>query len=226
MNTVEKSLGYGIRYRKIPGRCFPVTPVQLAAAALCRLMSRAGDTRNDLAMPRNDSPPACRISTNAMSTCAGRLLSRVPAFRVLASPALVPSEMVMRSCSASVAMMEMTTSRIIPQLSKNGSWKLRQPTPQSSSCWRCLSVFRTPSARQPISSEIVDNESFAHGHAGGSRAPPQSINGSQPKNFDEVSAVRTTAKWQLWCYSPSSRSATVLASDAGTVSTAGSNPVN
>jgi len=51
----------------------------------------------------------------------------------------------MRSCSASVAMMEMTTSRIIPQLSKNGSWKLRQPTPQSSSCWRCLSVFRTPS---------------------------------------------------------------------------------
>jgi hypothetical protein len=51
----------------------------------------------------------------------------------------------MRSCSASVAMMEMTTSRIIPQLSKNGSWKLRQPTPQSSSCWRRLSVFRTPS---------------------------------------------------------------------------------
>jgi hypothetical protein len=27
----------------------------------------------------------------------------------------------MRSCSASLAMMEMTTSRIIPQLSKNGS---------------------------------------------------------------------------------------------------------
>jgi len=51
----------------------------------------------------------------------------------------------MRSCSASVAMMEMTTSRIIPQLSKNGSWKLRQPIPQSSSCSRCLSVFRTPS---------------------------------------------------------------------------------
>jgi len=96
-------------------------------------------------MCRKLSPPACRFSTNAISTCAGRLPRRVLAFRVLASPALVRSEMVMRSCSASVAMMEMTTSRIIPQLSKNGSWKLRQPIPQSSSCSRCLSVFRTPS---------------------------------------------------------------------------------
>jgi len=59
-------------------------------------------------MPRKLSPPACRFSPNV----------------------------VMRSYSARVAMMEMTTSRIIPQLSKNGSWKLRQPTPQSSSCCR------------------------------------------------------------------------------------------
>jgi hypothetical protein len=48
----------------------------------------------------------------------------------------VRSLIVMRSCSARVAMMEITTSRIIPQLSKNGSWKLRQPMPQSSSCCR------------------------------------------------------------------------------------------
>ena len=32
----------------------------------------------------------------------------------------------MRSCSANVAMIEMTTSRMIPQESKNGSMKLRE----------------------------------------------------------------------------------------------------
>jgi hypothetical protein len=40
-------------------------------------------------MRRKLSPPACRFSTNAISTCAGRLPRRVIAFRVLASPALV-----------------------------------------------------------------------------------------------------------------------------------------
>jgi hypothetical protein len=42
----------------------------------------------------------------------------VPGLRVLASLAFVRSLTVMRSCSARVAMMEITTSRIIPQLSK------------------------------------------------------------------------------------------------------------
>jgi hypothetical protein len=130
--TIPSKPGQTTRFRGL----FSATIQFARALAFRRLMSRAGLTRNDLAIPRNDSPLACRFSTSAMSTCAGRLPSRVPALRVLANPALVRSEIVIRSCSASVAIIEGTTSLNSPHESKYGSWKLRHATPQLSSCWR------------------------------------------------------------------------------------------
>jgi hypothetical protein len=45
------------------------------------------------------------------------------------SPALLRSLIAIRYCSANVAIIEMTTSRMIPHESKKGSMKLRQATP-------------------------------------------------------------------------------------------------
>ena len=72
-------------------------------------------------------------AAKALDRLGGRAL---PALRARCRPALVRSEMVIRSCSASVAMIEITTSRIMPQESKKGSVKLRHATPYESSCSR------------------------------------------------------------------------------------------
>jgi hypothetical protein len=70
-------------------------------------------------------PWACKRLTSAISTGTGRRPSFLPFFTARCNPALVRSDMEMRSCSASVAMIEITTSRMIPIESKNGSEKDR-----------------------------------------------------------------------------------------------------
>src|SRR5438132_9639792 len=68
-------------------------------------------------------------------------------FQVLHYTKSYRSEILIRSYSANVAIMLMTTSRIMPHESKNGSMKLRQRTPQESNCSRYANVLRTPHAR-------------------------------------------------------------------------------
>jgi len=73
------------------------------------------------AMPRKPMPSLCNLWAALASTCTALRPSCFPALRARCSPALVRSEIEMRSCSANVAIIEMTTSRIIPQESKNGT---------------------------------------------------------------------------------------------------------
>jgi hypothetical protein len=88
------------------------------------------------AMPLTPNPSACNFLAAFTSTATSRRPNCLPALLARTSPALVRSEMLIRSCSARVAMMARTTSFIMPQESKNGSMKDRHATPQESNCVR------------------------------------------------------------------------------------------
>jgi hypothetical protein len=55
-------------------------------------------------------------------------------------------------------MMLITTSRMMPQESKKGSWKLRHLTPQPSSRVKCTKVRRTPSRDSRSSFHYLVNQ--------------------------------------------------------------------
>jgi hypothetical protein len=75
-------------------------------------------TRSFFAVGLNPRPSDCSLRARATSTTIGLRPKRC-------SPARVRSLMLMRSCSANVAMIVMTTSRMMPQESKNGSMNER-----------------------------------------------------------------------------------------------------
>ena len=110
---------------------------------LSLLTRRLGLHSRALAIVRRLSPLARRAFTFAMSSVSVGRPSTLPVLRARRKPAFVRSEMLSRSCSARVAMILITTSRMMPHESKNGSMKLRQRTPQLSSRSRYASVLRT-----------------------------------------------------------------------------------
>src|SRR5207249_7529017 len=87
---------------------------RIYSPAFARLTNNDGLTPNALAIERSDSPFAWRLRTTSMSMSARFGPGTLPALRARSRPAFVRSEMLMRSCSARVAIIEIITSRIIP----------------------------------------------------------------------------------------------------------------